>query len=371
MPRRNAAEVPGSVRAATLVDVAREAGVSAMTASAVLSRRPSSTRFSGATRQRVLEVAAALKYQPNANAKALVAGRANAIGVVACLTGDEPNLYFLELLTGVLTAAQASGYAVKITALDDWADSAREIPKLFNGSVDAVVLVAPEFSAPAEAWLPTNLPVVSVHSNTSVPGVTDLGVDEEEAAFHAVREILRLGHRRIVHLAGPEGAVGADRRLEGFLRAHREAGLAAPLAHVVRGAYSAEGGRQGLKRWLAAHAGDGLPHAVFCASDSIAWGCMDELRALGIGVPDEVSVVGFDDTVLARASGLTSVRQPLQALGHAAVRHLIDPRGLVVTRRAGKGPSFINLPTELVLRSTLRARPAPQARAAPRRGRRG
>lgn len=357
----------------TLADVAQIAGVSVMTVSAVLSGKKSTSRFSAETQQRVLEAAAELRYRPNVNARALVEGRSNAIGVVAHLLSDEPNLYFLEVLTGILAAAREHAHSVHILALESWSEAEHQIPKLCNGSVDAVVLVGPMFESAAEHWLPRALPYVSIHSNTEVPGITDIGVDEEQGAYEAVREIIRLGHRRLVHLAGPVGSVGADRRRRGFVRALEDAGLPLTTDAIVSDDYTREGGKAATARWLDSHVGQPLPDAIFCAADGIALGCLDELKQRGIAVPAQVSVVGFDDNVLARAAGLTSVRQPLPDLGREAVNQLLDEQGGVRDTYGRPWLRYLHLPTSLVKRETLieratsPANPAAAARKAARK----
>lgn len=192
-----------------------------------------------------------------------------------------------------------------------------------------------------------------MHSNREIAGVPNLESDDEGGAYRAVGRMLELGHRRILHVGGPHGLRGADRREQGWRRAHAEAGLLPPPGHVVRGAFSAEGGREALDGWLQQHAGEPLPDAIFAASDAIALGCIDRLVARGWRVPDDISVVGFDNTVLARAARLSTVAQPLGQLGRQAVEMLI---GLVEARRdsvSAHAASSTVLPTQFVSGATL------------------
>ena len=342
-----------SRRAATLADVGREAGVSAMAASAVLNHAKTSTRISDETRARVLVAAQKLRYRANATARGLADRRMNTVGVVAMLTGDEPNQYFLEVFSGIIQGAAAAGQTTTVFTLGAWDEAARRIPGFCDGRIDGLILLAPLLDADAADWLPEHTPVVSVHANHEIGGVVNLESDEEAGAFQMVSHMLALGHRRILHVGGPVGSIGADRRVQGYLRAHAAAGVAPPADHVLRDAYSVEGGRHALEAWLERHRGETLPEAVFAASDAIALGCLDRLLARGLRVPADVSVVGFDGTVLARSARMATVRQPLRELGLQAVQ-ILTAR-IEARHRDGQyqGPRRIVLATDILPGGTL------------------
>lgn len=342
-------------RAATLSDVGREAGVSAMAASAVLNGARTSTRISPETRARVLAAAEKLQYRPNATARGLADRRMNTIGVVATLIGDEPNLYFLEVFNGIVRAAADLGQTTTIFTLADWDEAARRIPGFCDGRIDGLILLAPMFDPGTDALLPEHTPMVSVHANHEIAGVPNLESDDEGGACAAVARLLEMGHRRILHVGGPLGASGAERRLEGYRRAYAEAGLVPPPDHVVRGAFSVEGGREAFEEWMQRQAGAPLPDAVFAASDAIALGCLDRLQARGHHVPQDISLIGFDDTVLARAARLSTVRQPLSGLGRQAVKRLMEDIDALRNEAPRRGAMTIVLPTELVVGATLAA----------------
>lgn len=343
-----------STKAATLSDVGREAGVSPMAASAVLNGARTTARISAVTRQRVLEAAQRLQYRADATARALASRRTNTLGIAATLLGSEPNLYFLEVFNGVLQGAATAGQNTTVFTLDGWGGAtAQRIAGFCDGRIDGLILLAPMLHDTPLPWLPAHTPVVSIHANRRMAGVVNLASDEEPGAFQAVTHLLALGHRRILHLGGPADSSGADLRLHGYLRAHQAAGIAPPDQHVVRCAFDFEAGRQAMSGWLAQHRGEALPDAVFAGSDAIALGCIDTLLGAGLRVPQDVSVVGFDDTALARTSRLATVRQPLQQLGHRAAATLLS---LVEARHAGSPvatPGDILLPTEIVPRATL------------------
>ena len=344
-----------SRRAATLADVGREAGVSAMAASAVLNAAKTSTRISEETRVRVLAAAEKLRYRPNATARGLADRRMNTLGVVATLVGDEPNQYFLEVFNGVIQGAAEAGQTTTVFTLGTWDEARERVPQFCDGRIDGLILLAPLLDADAAQWLPEHTPVVSVHANHEIAGVVNLESDEEAGAFQMVSALIALGHRRILHVGGPQGTLGADRRVEGYRRAHAAAGRVPPPDHVLRAGFGAEDGRLALEAWLRRHRGQILPSAVFGVSDAAALGCIDALLARGLRVPADVSVVGFDDTVLARTARLATVRQPLRELGRRAVEVLI---ARIEARRQDtplRGPKNIVLPTETVAGATLAA----------------
>lgn len=345
--------------APTLADVAHQAGVSPMAVSSVLNGARTSARVSAGTRERVLAAAEILGYRANATARALAMRRTNAIGLLANFVGDKPNVYFLELFAGVMQGAACAGQSTSVFTLRDWGEEARErIPALCDGRVDGLVLFGPRLYEDGSTWLPTHTPLVSVHANLGLSGVDNIDSDEEAGAFEMVRRMLTLGHRRILHVGGPVGLVGADKRIAGYLHAHAEMGVAPAPGHLLRSSsYSAAAAREVLDEWLDRHRGEPLPQAIFGANDAIALGCIDILQARGLRVPADVSVVGFDDTLLARTTRLATVRQPLHAMGRRAVEVLIER---IEARRRGEPPADatnIVFPTELVDGVTLAAAP--------------
>jgi LacI family transcriptional regulator len=342
-------------RAATLADVGREAGVSAMAASAVLNGAKTSTRISEETRARVLEAAERLRYRPNAAARGLVDRRIKTIGVVATLGGDEPNQYFLEVFNGIIHGAAEAGQTTTVFTLRSWDEARERVPAFCDGRIDGLVLLAPLLQADAADWLPEHTPMVAVHANQGIAGVVNLESDEEAGAFAMVSHMIGLGHRRILHVGGPVGALGADRRVSGYCRAHAAAGIDPLPAHILRAGFSAPDGRHALEDWLRQHPGEPLPEAVFAVSDAVALGCIDTLLARGLRVPADVSVVGFDDTVLARAARLATVRQPLRELGRQAVQVLVARIEASGQDTALRDTANIVLATELVPGATLAA----------------
>jgi DNA-binding LacI/PurR family transcriptional regulator len=340
--------------APTLLDVAHAAGVSDMAASSALNGgRRGSARVSAATCERVLAAAQRLGYRPNATARALASQRTNAIGLVANFLGEEPNLYFLEVFSGVIQGATAAGQTTAVFTLNDWDEAPARIPALCDGRVDGLILLGPRLRDDGSAWLPQHMPLVSVQADRSVSGAVNVESDDEAGAYKMVRQLLAIGHRRILHVAGPPGFSGANLRLEGYLRAHTEAGVKPAPGHVVHAPLTLEGGREAMQEWLLHHRGRPLPEAVFGCNDAIAFGCIETLRGRGLRVPEDVSVVGYDHTLMARWVHMATVRQPLHEIGRRATEVLVQRIEAFRRGEPYSGPFNIVLPTEIVPGATL------------------
>jgi len=350
----------GGKRAATLADVGQLAGVSAMAVSAVLNQARTSSRISPATRERIRRAAETLNYRPNIAARALATRRMQTIGVAAVVEGVELNDYFLEVFKGVLAAASARGQNTTVFALHNWGSDAARLPKMCDGRIDGVILVAPIMEAGAMD-LPSHTPFVSIHANENLGGVPNIESDEEQGAYEMVRHLASLGHRRIMHLAGPLGTTGRDRRIHGYKRGLAGARVPFDRELLVTADFTTATARDSLRHWLRGHAGHLLPQAIFAANDNAAIGCMEVLAELGLRVPDDVSVAGFDDTLVARIAvpQLSSVRQPLRAIGAKAVEMLLarieHPASPAATKARARSIVF---PVDLVLRASVAMPPA-------------
>lgn len=328
-----------------------------MAASAALNRVRTSSRISAGTRERILQAAAKLSYRPNIAARALATRRMQTIGVAAVMNGGELNDYFLEVFKGVLTAAAGHGQNTTVFMLQNWESDASRLPGLCDGRIDGLILMAPTMTLPA-ATLPAHTPFVSIHANSTLAGVPNLESDEEHGAGEMVRFLISQGHRRIMYLAGPQDLTGAIRRLRGYKKALIGAKIAVDPELIVPATFSADSSREALRQWLRSHAGHLLPHAIFCANDSAAIGCMEMLAELRLRVPEDVSVAGFDDTLVARIAvpQLTSVRQPLHAMGVRAVELLLEriEKGSAKSAALTKTVVF---PVEIVSRASVSAPP--------------
>ncbi len=326
-----------------------------MAASAVLNGARTSSRFAPETRERILQAAARLHYRPNAAARALANRRMNTLGVAAVIEGGELNHYFLEVFNGILEAAARRDQNTTVFTLHDWGRDPARLHQMCDGRIDGLILVAPTLRREAARLLPQHTPFVAVHANTALPSVVNVESDEERGAFEIVRYLIAQGHRRIVHVSGPAGLIGADRRVRGYRRALAGARIGFDESLLVRADFTANGGRDALRRWLKQHAGEPLPDAIFCVNDGVAIGCMESLAEVGLRVPDDISIAGFDDTLAARTTvpQLTTVRQPLRAMGQRAVEILLAR----IAHQNGEGPVVpldpVVFPVDIVTRASV------------------
>ncbi|BET66236.1 LacI family DNA-binding transcriptional regulator [Opitutales bacterium ASA1] len=348
------------IRAATLADVGRAAGVSAMAASAVLNNARTSSRISPETRDKILRAAEELRYRPNAAARALAARRMRTIGLATVFYRGAPNFYLLDVLDGILEATARLGQNATIFALRDWEEDTERLHDFCDGRIDGMLLIAPRIPAARVERLPPHLPFVFIHGSATAPGIVNIESDDLVGAEEIVMHLVGLGHRRILHVTGDPGLDESEHRIAGYRRALARAGIEFDPELVVASGFGAEAGRAAIGRWLEGWGRRPLPDAFFCASDAIAISCMEVLAGAGVRVPDDVSVVGFDDTTAARTCvpQLTTVRQPLRRIGARAVEALVESIDQRDAPQAKAVDERIVFPTQVVLRASTGPRPA-------------
>ncbi|MCL6528148.1 MAG: substrate-binding domain-containing protein [Thermaceae bacterium] len=331
----------------TLSDVAREAGVSPSTVSRVIN---GTAKVASRKREAVLKAIERLNYRPNIMAKGLAQGRSLTIGVIS---QEISSPYYGEMLKGVEQALEGTPYH-PIFASGHWRVDREEaaLRVLVGRQVDALVVM--DGSVPQERLLElVNLmPVVVV--GREIQGLSCLSVDNAQGAFDATRHLLELGHRRIAHIAGPQSHPDAIERLKGYRRALEEADIPFEPALVVEGDYLEPSGLLAVEALLARGA---LFTAIFAANDQMAYGANVALYRRGIRVPNDVSIVGFDDLPSSSyfTPPLTSIHQPGQELGWEATR-------LVLARLENREYTPISPSTRLVVRESTALLRSPATR---------
>jgi DNA-binding LacI/PurR family transcriptional regulator len=303
-------------RGATIFDVARLAGVSHQTVSRVINDLPN---VRPATRARVEVAIKQLRYVPSPAARAMVTRRSRTIGLIA--TGA-PDFGPSSIVLGFNEAARAARYAVSMASiLDADATSVRAAVNLLLGqNVEALVLVAERTSAiEAIQSMELGVPLLAVES-IDRRGFHTVGIDHYAGARAAVDYLVSLGHRRILHVAGPQDAVDAIARVRGWRDAMTAHGLLARQPAV--GDWSAASG-YAIGRTLT-HDDDFT--AVFVGNDQMALGLVKGLAEHGLRVPDDVSIIGFDDVPEAEffSPPLTTMRQDFATLGREIMDSLLD-----------------------------------------------
>ena len=316
-------------RPSAMADVAARAGVSHQTVSRVINGHP---YVAAATRERVEQAIAELGYRPNSAARALVTGSTRTIGlIISNIDQYGP----AQTMRGLERAAREAGYSVSIAVLEEATAAAMQeaVERLAAQSVDAIVALATYADGfAAVRVVRTTVPVVTVQAQPEA-GRSAVWVDQAAAARLATRHLLDLGHRTVLHVAGPEPSLDAGRRVDGWRDELRAAGLTAH--EPLRGDWTpASGHEAGLRIAELVRAGAGDPvTAVFVGNDQMALGLLKALHEAGISVPDDVSVVGFDDIPEAAylVPALTTVRQDFAAIGR---------RGVELALAASSGPQL-------------------------------
>ena len=298
-------------RRPTLEDVAQVAGVSRALVSLALNDSP---RVAPRSKALILEAAASLDYRPNLAARNLASHRTGTIGV---MLNDLHNPYYVDVFDGVSAAATESEKSLLLTTGRNQIAGEREaISSMLAHRVDGIILVGPLTASSEISRLAQSVPVVLVGRTVRDPLVDCVANHEAEGAAIAVAHLVSLGHRRIAHIDGGSGA-GAGARRTGFERAVKALGVGTDC-EVIPGDYTEAAGIRAAMRILKRK---NRPTALFCANDLVAIGAMDTFAAADIRTPEDISVIGYDNSMLARLSriSLTSIDQSTQLLGRVAV----------------------------------------------------
>jgi DNA-binding LacI/PurR family transcriptional regulator len=328
----------------SIEDVAHRAGVSTATVSRALRNLPN---VSAVTRQRVLEVAAELDYVITPLASRLASGRTNSIAVVSPYIGT---WFFGQVLTGIERILHAQGLDLLLFALPDERaqdDFFASMP--LRRRVDGVIILTLGLTSQHQDMLRgLGVPMASV--GDPLAESFSVGIDNVGAAEIATHHLINLGHTRIAMIGGGTSFAGRftapRQRQRGFTQAMADAGLEVPGDYDVDGEYTVSGGASAMAELLSLRA---PPTAVFAQSDEMAAGAMQVMRRMGVRVPEDISIVGFDDHEMAEVLDLTTMAQPVTQRGEIAVRAVLDAMAAGSTHTK---PERELLHTRLVVRSS-------------------
>lgn len=325
----------------TVLDVAREAGVSPSTVSRILN---GTARVTSDKRQAVERAIRKLDFKPNLFARSLKTGTTMTVGI---LTQDVESPFYGRAMKGIEAGLAGTGYAPIIVS-GHWnaAEEAERVRLLMARRIDGLVILTGHLDDRQIAEFARHQPIVVTGRQLDAPQVRAFALDQEAGGHLATRHLISLGHRRIAHIAGPGDHTDATERRAGYERALREAGLPVLPELVAQGDFLESGGLLAMNRLL----DSGQPFtAVFAANDQTAFGARMAMYRRGVRVPDDVSIVGVDDLPGAAYATppMTTVRQPIYEIGLAAASALLTLLGHPV-------PEVAVPPLELVVRETTR-----------------
>jgi LacI family transcriptional regulator len=336
-------------RARTIDDVAARAGVSIKTVSRVVNREPNVRE---ATAKRVLQAIRELNYRPNFSARNLASSRAY---LIAVLYDNPSDNYIVSILEGVLSACEEARYGVLLRPCD--VGSPRLIDQVHEmvtqRRASGLVLTPPlcDQAALLRALDADHVDYVSIAPYDENRGKPFVSVDDRRASRDLTEYLLGRGHRRIGFIKGHPLHGAASRRLLGYQDAHREHGIAVDERLIASGLFSFQSGVECGRRLL--HLPE-PPTAIFASNDDMAAGVLHAAHEMGLEVPAQLSVAGYDDTPIARYvyPSLTTVRQPIRAMAQGAVECLIRS----IRQRSGfvpEGPITQRFDYELVIRHSV------------------
>jgi LacI family transcriptional regulator len=326
----------------TIKDVARQAGVSTATVSRVFNDvGPVDEK----TRKRVLDVSKELRYTPNAAGRSLSTNRTDAIGL---LLPDIYGEFFSEVIRGADQTAQQNRYHLLVSSSHNHRDEIEAALKVMSGRVDGLIIMSPQIDAQTlKSNLPLNLPVVLL--NCFVDGVSfdSLNIDNFGGARAMVQHLIQHGHQRIAIIKGAEKNLDAKERLRGYHEALQASRIEPCAAWEIAGNFSEDSGYEATQKILALQP---RPTAIFASNDSMAIGALSALREIGVAIPQEIALAGFDDIPIVRflVPALTSVCVSISDLGAMAMQKLIR----AIREKNNHTKQHALIPTNLAIRES-------------------
>jgi LacI family transcriptional regulator len=346
----------------TIQQLAAQSGVSVATVSRALNGSP---EVSEATRRRILELARELDYTPSAAARTLVSRRSHVVGVILETGPGHPDLlhpFFQEVLVGLKHGAGRLGFDLLLFASEEpgngFGGTHSYVRRAGHHGVDGAIIMGFDGRDPEiEKLAASQLPCIAVDADLVGPRTGVVMSENRQGAALAVRHLHELGHERIATITGALATPPGADRLEGYRDELAALGLEPREEYVVEGDFYDESGYRGTRRLL--ELAD-PPTAIFAASDLMAAGALRAANELGVRVPEDVAVVGFDDIGLASLiqPQLTTVRQDMHGLGEAAANGLAR-----MIENPESPPARELVPTRLVVRASSGANGTPGARA--------
>lgn len=329
--------------AITLEEIAKLSNVSRSTVSRVINGDPN---VKDETRQAVLEVIERLNFQPNLAARSLAAGRSNVIGLVipAGIAAIFSDPWFPQVVNGISSACNINGYSVMLWLAEPEYERQMITKILHSGLLDGVIVSSMAIGDPLVVALSkSKMPFVLIGRQPYLD-VVHIDVDNVAGGYEATMHLINLGYQKIATIAGPQSLIAGYDRFQGFKRALEDGHLQFDPKFVVEGDFSESSGYEACAKLI-----EHKPEAVFVANDTMALGALRLMREKRIRVPEDVAIIGYDDIPNAISSPvpLSTVRQPTQEMGSAAVRSLLQ----IIANPDGEFDNII-LPTKLIIRKS-------------------
>ncbi len=304
------------VKKARIQDVALEAGVSMMTVSRVLNQDP---KVSDSTRSKVLAVAEQLQYRPNESARRLASNKSYLIGL---LYDNPSDAYISQFLLSALKSCRTKGFHLVVDEADKNIEKTlQSVKDLINETkVDGMILLPPvcEQKEIIDCLQDANVPFVRVAPDSQLTISPYICMDDYQAAFDLTEMLIKQGHNKIGHIIGDANQGVSRLRYQGYLDALRSNKINTPPEYIEQGCFTYQSGMIAAKKMLALK---DKPSAIFAANDDMAAAVISIAQNQGINVPNDLSVVGFDDTTFATVvwPNITTVRQPIDEMAKLAV----------------------------------------------------
>ena len=334
---------------ANIKDVAIKAGVSITTVSHVIN----DTRYvSDELRERVFDAMRVLDFHPNTLARSLRSGRTKTIGLIV---PDISNLFFAEVARKIEDRGLEHGYSVILCNTDDeGAKEAEYINVLIAKQVDGIIFISAGFDKEnLQKPLSNKIPIVIADRDISGVPTDVVLVNNHQGGYLATKYLIGLGHKSIACISGPSQLTPSAQRVEGYREALKEAGLAENGSLEIAGDFRYQGGEAAMAKILGS---DKKPDAVFACNDMMALGAMRAINNKGLRVPQDISLVGFDDIPISECvyPSITTIAQPIKLLADVVVDYLVERIGIKANRKNKEAPEFRRtiLETKLVVRDS-------------------
>ncbi len=332
---------------ATIIDVAKLAGVSTATVSRVIN---DTGKVRPVTRKKVMKVVNELNFSPNVSAQVLQSKQSKIIGMVF---PDASSIYFSEIIRGICNYVNQFGFQIIIGSAHDEEEELKTASRFLNGrTVDGLVMMAPSLTNEELFNLPINhnTPIVFISVPPVKAGTTSVVLDNFNSAVKITQHLIKLGHRRIAFIQGSPHNYDSKRRYAGYLNALENEGIPKSLKLEAGGNFTEDSGYKACQQLLKT---EPRPTAIFAANDAMAIGAIEAVRDSGLKVPDDIAIVGFDDISTSQyiTPALTTVRVPLYKMGQLVGKTLLQKINSDSTEQLSVAERIV-IPLEIIIRES-------------------